>query len=733
MQLIQQEVLGKNDSEQLNHTIPYDILPITNLHTSDSDKEIFADYNNGSLIRMFNVNTGECIHENFWNPERDYNFQGSLSVDTFLLVPKVEKGIMRAFSINRKSSHFALTNHTGMVKDAINISGEKTIVTCGDDGNAFLYGIANWSCIGSLQANPCTSANTITEIPFDKHLAIGYENGLINFYDYYKQQLIRQILTTSGPIISISATTKYICAGTRNIIFIYKLTGEFVGIINTEYEITLLKCALGDILGQADTDITLSEISDPFFTELVFVGTTIGIILVFNITNGEHIYTIEGYDESITSITISPKQYIFTSGTHGAIRRFHFPTKECTNIYYKYDGNRSISISNDKKYFCISGTTDCRAKLIEVETGTIKKIFNHHNSIRCSAFVTIGGTSYLITGSWDRKIKQWDYITGELIHTYKTTGNVCDFAIKDNILAAGYHRMNEMGGFQLIDLERREIIFTAAAHNPSLDFARVTVVHIIDDLLISGGDDGILNYWNLKKKGIIKSIKCSTGIRCLASSSDGRYLYVGLVNCQTAMFEVNTGNLKNIFQGHGGSIISLLVINKSLFSADMLGIISKYDLSNNSIEWSLKLHTDMIWKLEQLNSGEILVSVSRDGTVKFISAGNGELLGTYYNMEKGFLWTTPPTDHIQNGYYWTDCLEQISVSAENSNDGFDIKKIDEKRIAEYHAIYNNQKLVMSGINRSKFSVIHKASLIQMKNNMLLNKLIDINQNKLLNE
>jgi WD40 repeat protein len=421
-----------------------------------------------------------------------------------------------------------------------------------------------------------------------------------------------------------------------------------------------------------------------------------------------------------------------TSSIDGSVRRYDYYKKKCTNIYYKYDGCRSLVLSVNEKHLCVSGITDNKAKVLDMETGLVKNEFMHQDSIRCVEFAQIGGKQYWFTAGWDRIVNQWDYESGVLLNSYDAPGRICDLKISnDGKLFIGYYERDKMGGFKIIDISNGNTISSVQEHFSTERFGRVVVLYITGDFLYTAGDDGLINEWDLNNAIIIRTFECNSGVRAIAIDHELNLLYSGHNDSYIRVWNLNTSNLLYKIDCEYAYVFSLASTKKYLFVGDETGRLIKYDKIEKEVVKILQCHTLKIWELRITNDEETIITASEDGKVKFISIDKMEERGAYYNLADGFLWTASQEGKNNSSYYWTNRLGNINVYEENPQLNKTNNGSEETRIKEYHSIYNKQKIVMGQINNSKFYGVYKAAANQIKQKKEVTKLLGLTSERLL--
>ncbi|HEV3083609.1 MAG TPA: WD40 repeat domain-containing protein [Gemmataceae bacterium] len=143
------------------------------------------------------------------------------------------------------------------------------------------------------------------------------------------------------------------------------------------------------------------------------------------------------------------------------------------------DGIPTVVFSPDGKTMAI-GNYDNSAKILDVATGRVLKVFKGHtNFVRAVAFSPDGKT--LATGSWDQSIKLWDWAGGEELATLPGP---------PNIYALSY----SPGGQWLLASNGALRLFETATgkERPTFDKSRGGWATFIDDQRFVVGGDGTM-------------------------------------------------------------------------------------------------------------------------------------------------------------------------------------------------------------------------------------------------
>ncbi len=98
-------------------------------------------------------------------------------------------------------------------------------------------------------------------------------------------------------------------------------------------------------------------------------------------------------------------------------------------------------------------------------------------------------------------------------------------------------------------------------------------------------------------------------------------------------------------------------------------------------------------------NGKQAFALTDEQRINIYNPQNGELLGSTFHLNDGYLWTTPPDQFNNQGWLYTNRPDLISFAATNLNDPNDIEYLNEndERVKDYLAINNSKEMVMSRI------------------------------------
>jgi hypothetical protein len=183
-------------------------------------------------------------------------------------------------------------------------------------------------------------------------------------------------------------------------------------------------------------------------------------------------------------------------------------------------------------------------------------------------------------------------------------------------------------------------------------------------------------------------------------SWDEYYLVSGSKDGVILIWEILTGIIvKRIDVKNLVTALALTVDGTRIISGSQTGHISVWDSRTGECIKTLAEHLSWVSGISLLENDNMMISSSYDGTVKFWTLDTYELRATYYNLNEGFLWTTPPDQNAPSGRFWTNRMDIINViECEKEGEHPDMLGDDHPERAKYLKLYNNRNTVIQRIN-----------------------------------
>jgi WD40 repeat protein len=270
----------------------------------------------------------------------------------------------------------------------------------------------------------------------------------------------------------------------------------------------------------------------------------------------------------------------------------------------------------------------------------------HNRGINCLAFsprVNNGGKTLPLVASGSRgETKLWDLSKGELIGTlseypWTLTGlvdelNSLAFSPDGQTLVSGGAdstiKIWHVGALDLIDiLHKHNGMVRCVAFTPD------------GQMLATGGDDRKIIFWDLIQRQVAIALSLDDTVpHALAFSPDGQTLVTGSyrkIKVWRTFWQkgltIAPPQLLHSFTGHSHIVRSLVVSadGKILVSGSRDKTIKIWHLETGELLHTLTGHGDGVYAIALSPDGQIIASGSLDKTIKLWHVETGELLGTF--------------------------------------------------------------------------------------------------------
>ena len=107
-----------------------------------------------------------------------------------------------------------VTGHTGEVRDACFSSGDRFIVSCGDDGTVRIFDGNTYEPVGELPAHPDT-VTCLVFTPAGDKLVTTCDDGIVRVFDFAERSLLFEMDEHKGPLLraTVSKDSKLAASG----------------------------------------------------------------------------------------------------------------------------------------------------------------------------------------------------------------------------------------------------------------------------------------------------------------------------------------------------------------------------------------------------------------------------------------------------------------------------------------------------------------------------------------
>ncbi|MBD2057715.1 serine/threonine protein kinase [Oculatella sp. FACHB-28] len=273
----------------------------------------------------------------------------------------------------------------------------------------------------------------------------------------------------------------------------------------------------------------------------------------------------------------------------------------------------AVAISPDGQTLA-SASFDRTVKFWNPLTGELLQTVNaHSDAVRAIAYSPDGKT--LASGSGDKTIRIWDLQTQKLVRTLSGhSGPIWSIAISPDgqTLASGSYD----GTIKLWNPQTGELRQTLTDHYDS-----IWSVAISPDgkTLASCSYDGTIKLWNLQDGKLLRTLSGhSDAVRAIAISPDGEYLVSGSWDKTARVWDLQTGQVLHVLEGHEDRVLAVAISpdGNTIATGSTDHSLKTWNLQTGRLLRSLNAHADWVLALTFSPDGRTLVSGSKDKTIK---------------------------------------------------------------------------------------------------------------------
>ncbi|WP_460208301.1 WD40 repeat domain-containing protein [Scytonema sp. NUACC21] len=269
----------------------------------------------------------------------------------------------------------------------------------------------------------------------------------------------------------------------------------------------------------------------------------------------------------------------------------------------------------------------------------------HTRGINCLAFSYKshhGNTSPLVASGSRGETKLWDLTRGELVGTLSEyPWTVSGLVDEVNSLAFSPDGQTLVSGgadstIKIWHTGAQDLIDILHKHN---GMVRCVAFTPDGQTIATGGDDRKIMFWDLTQRQVATALSLDdTAAHSLALSPDGRTLITGSyrkIKVWRIFFERESATfdseLLHSFTGHTHIVRALAISSdgKILVSGSRDKTIKIWQLETGELLCTLNGHRDGVYAIALSPDGKIIASGSADKTIKLWHLETGELLGTF--------------------------------------------------------------------------------------------------------
>jgi len=393
--------------------------------------------------------------------------------------------------------------------------------------------------------------------------------------------------------------------------------------------------AQADLAGSVFTDIFGAITSVAFSPdgEVVAAGTNEGQIHLWQVMDGQPLFTYEGHTDWVLAVAFSPTEQILASGSADhTIRLWDIRTGQCLRTLTGHtDWILSVAFSADGQTLASSGH-DSTIRLWNVQRGQcLQTLADHTDWIRAVAFSPTD--PILASGSVDQTVRLWDARSGRCLKTLAGhSGEIRSVAFSRDgqTLASGSVDQT----IRLWDVQRGRCLKTLSGHT---NWIRSVAFGPDGQTLASGGFDQTVRIWDVQSGKILKLFSGHTNaVWSVAFSPKEAIVASGSADKTVRLWDVQSGRCLRRLSGYTNWIRSLAFSpnGRTLVSGSADQLVHVWDMATSEASAasrhvkSLSGHSDLIESVAFSADALTIASGSADKTVRLWNVQNSQCLRT---------------------------------------------------------------------------------------------------------
>ncbi len=274
-----------------------------------------------------------------------------------------------------------------------------------------------------------------------------------------------------------------------------------------------------------------------------------------------------------------------------------------------------VTISQDGKTLA-NGSEDGAIQLWDSGSGKLRSTLKGHSAAVYSVAIS-QDNQILASGSADETIKIWNLNAGQQIRTLsgRLKGiSALAISLDGQILVAG----DRVGTIAIWKLSTGELINVFTGHG-----ILVTSLAMTPDgqTLVSSSQDNTIKLWDLKSGALIRTLTAADSHHffSVAISPDGRKIASGAWDGGIRLWDLESGQLIQTLKGGSDPIYAVAFRppnGETLISGGKNGVIQLWDLRTQKALPTFTAHSEPVNSLAISADGQMLVTSSKDKTIK---------------------------------------------------------------------------------------------------------------------
>ncbi len=323
-------------------------------------------------------------------------------------------------------------------------------------------------------------------------------------------------------------------------------------------------------------------------------------------------------EDGLNNIDLS-RLYIWNVNFQGyKLNNINLSNAKLNNVLFSEKFSNILSLGYDNEHrFLIAGDSEGKIRVWNEEIQKFQNVFEAHSGW-VNAIIVLPEKHQIITGGGDKKIRKWNYLTGDLILEFPEGHSqwieTLDYCNKNSLLASG----SGDSTIKIWDANNGDCIHSLEGHSSRVN---AVVFNKQGSVLASSDADGKIIIWEVKSFSKMREfIAHEDGVKSLIFSLDQDLLISGSMNGIINIWDFKSENPESIgvLEGHDGRINSFDISKESNFLASAAS-------DNKIIIWNIKnfsKYSELIGHKNWVNSIKFnwnnnqLFSCSEDSSIR---------------------------------------------------------------------------------------------------------------------
>jgi WD40 repeat protein len=564
-----------------------------------SNSQLALSGSRDNTVKLWQINTGKCL-QTFKGHKNEVN-SVCLSSNSQLALSGSRDNTVKLWQIDAGKCLRTFTGHKDQI-NAVCLSIDNQIAVSGSDDNTIkFWELDTGQCLQTLEGETLGVYSVCLSI--DRQFALsGNRDSTVKIWEVNTGRCLRTLKGHTSLVTSVCLSADGQFALSSEIenepVKLWTISG-----LTTCYEAPMM---LSRVM-ETETALSINQVYEQGLAQAKdeLQQGAYGIA-------AQHIRQARshpGYSRSKEAFDIWNRLYI------------HLPRKsligswESITLAEHTSRISSLCLSKDGR-FILSGSSDQTLKQWEIETRQCIRTFRGHKDGITSVSLSADGHRAISAGGRDHNLKQWSVESGNCLQTFR--------GYKDN-----------MKSFVAYEGEGILITSVCLGADGRLVFSgcnnRTTAIWEIPTSQLKFWQKDLMN-WDISKGKLLKLLKGHRdAVTSICISTDEQFILSGSTDNTVKLWEIATGKCLHTFAEHTGEVAAVCISADSRFvlSGSNDRTLKLWDIAARHCVRTYEGHTDRVTSVSLSVDGLYTLSGSNDKTMKLWEVSTGRCLRTF--------------------------------------------------------------------------------------------------------